>query len=370
MAEAFFLDEAFLLVTLIPIVSLIHMATCVPVHIEYFSAARQPEPKSEIAKDYTSALTIIAVIAILLLVIVMSLMPHATKLIILGAVTMYVSEKYFDEISRFFEFKKKFNSWFGVQIIRSVWLFAPILLASVGFKYESMFVVVSLPVLILALCLFKHIFKLHPLVNRMAFFVVIRKVPYVLGSALSASCRQMPRVLVTSLFPSLAHVYVSIAQLSQVSSLIFAVKVVVPRRRVSSRRPERVSQLLHPLLRSINFYSCVIATGYLFVASMIDIEALDINYIYVLLLAMLIIESLSLEVFKFNSGLIPWFVQHNHAIKSYIFCAITYFSLVVTCFFLYSQFLDNFGIIFIPATNVILIICLRSIILKRHFQRQ
>ena len=367
MAEAFFLDGAFLLVTLIPIVSLIHMATCVPVHIEYFSAARQPEPKSDIAKDYTSALTIIAVTASLLLVIVTSLMPHATKFVILGAVTMYVSEKYFDEISRFFEFKKKFNSWFGVQTIRSAWLFAPILLAIVGLNYEAMFVVVSLPVLILALCMFKYIFKLYPSINTRAFTVVTNKVPYVLGSALSASCRQMPRVLVTSLFPSLAHVYVSIAQLSQVSSLIFAVKVVVPRRRVLSRKPKKIVGIFDSFFKRILFWSCSTAVVCIFLGGILGTDRLGMIYICSLLTIIFVAESLSAEILKFDSGLLPWFVDKYSAFLSYTICTSLYLSIFLLYLY-FSSFMPSLQeIVYVPAINILLVTCLWRIIVIRHF---
>lgn len=370
LAESALLDNGFLLVFMIPLVSMILLISSLPVHVQYFSELHRPAPDSLIARNYTASLTTIMLLSAVLLGIGMAAAATAPPLLILGTMVFYLTEKYFDELSRWFEFRRRFGIWFLIQSLRSAWLMIPIILAYFGMPYFAAFLIVVVAVLVGGLLAFRRVFGIWPKISSAGFALIREKWLFVLGTSLPAVYRQVPRLLVVGTFPSIAHIYVSTGQLVQVVALIFDVRVQIPYRRISVRRPRMFNRIWRSFLRVISLGSGVTGVLYIFGFSFLPIESMGPIALSAILIPIFTAEILVLASFTVNSGLVPWFVRPRQAFVTYSLCMVIYLAFAAVYYTFDIAGLGMQAVLLLPAINTLIGILWRYIFVARHFARE
>lgn len=366
-SEGRFLPNAFLLVEVIPFASLILMLSALPIHVDYFSHRQRPDPQSGIARGYASALTVVMLTGAIVLGIAMEAMTSASFKMTLCAIVYYLAEKYFDELSRWFEFQKHFGVWFVLQFTRSAWLFIPVGLAVAGLNYQGAFLWVAVAVLLLSKRLFSLVFGVGPCISWDALGPIKAKWLYVFGSSLPAIYRQAPRLLVVSWFPNIAHLYVSTAQVVQAASLMFDVRVLIPYRKISVRRPQLFNKLWLPFLRKIMICSGMTSAIYLVIALFWSWKGISYFDLGALFVPIFTAESLVLSALTFNAGLLPWFVARRKAAVTYGVCLAIYLCVIAACVTAKVQLWGVEAVFLLPALNVFMGIVWRWVVTARHF---
>lgn len=310
------------LIFVLPAAALALTASSVPVHTRYMQTLGTGQGGPEVEREYVSGLTIVTVIAAGILAVAAALARGtAIDPIVIAVVATFLVEKYSDELSRLSEFRKRYNRWFLVQTLRSLWLFVPFVLAGLGAPYAATFATVACLAAVLAAVHYVLHTGLQPSVTASGLRAIRANAVFLASAGILAIHRQLPRLAVATLFPGIAHVYQAASQLGQGISLLFGVRYQVPYRKVIARRPQRFEQHMGP-----TFTRFVVAGAVTVILMAICWHLTPDGLAGVLQPAMLLTalgaEALALSVMSAYLGYLPWFVSEKRALGTYAIAAL------------------------------------------------
>ncbi|RXZ64756.1 hypothetical protein [Pelagerythrobacter rhizovicinus] len=326
LAEGFLIPDANVLVFVLPAAAMALTLSSIPVHLDFFRMASHAT-STRVERNYISGLIILSFISIVLLAGLLFLSKSSLG-IGFAIIATFISEKFADELTRFYEFNKKYSLWFVAQMSRSMWLFIPIGLALAGIHYIISFCALASVAAVVLAWRFFSATGLRPVWNRGGFMLIKANVPFLGSSALLACHRQVPRLFVAFLFPQVAHVFQALAQLGQGVSLIFNVRYQIPYRKVIARRPLTFERLFRrPFLR-IGGLSLVGAALGLIIgdSSYYSIGA----FAWVGLGIAMLADALAFSLLATYLGLMSWFLAPSQALptllKMAVFFLVAFFS--------------------------------------------
>ncbi|HEY0596050.1 hypothetical protein, partial [Sphingopyxis sp.] len=244
-AEALFVPGGNIMIFAIPIAALALTASSVPVHSQYMVATPNTPNLRALERSYVSGLLYISVISVAVLFLSLILIWKGVSLELVAiTLSMFVIEKFSDELTRFYEFQKKYSRWFIAQSVRSIWLLVPVACYNLGADYLHSFFIASMSIAVITLVNFFFSTHLRPSLSPTGWQAIRTNAVFLSSSFLLAIHRQAPRIAVAFAFPKVAHFFQIVAQVGQVVSLLFNVKYVIPYRAVMSRRPRLFERML------------------------------------------------------------------------------------------------------------------------------
>lgn len=366
-AEGLLPGDGQVLVVTIPLVALALTMSSIPVHVDYFTSSERQYDHERKGADYCAALTIILICGCLALPAFAGMTALVRDpFILLALPAFFISEKLIDEVSRLIEFRKQFAAWSAIQALRSFWLFVPLAFAYRGMSYEAAFLSVSLAVAAGSLALFVRVYGLRLNLSVRGFGLIRDKAFYLLGASLPALYRQGPRIAVASMFPAFAHIYLVAAQVTQAIALLFDVRFSIPYRKMSARHPRLFHAAWGAKMAVIAGCFLGLACLYLLPVMLAGLPPLDNALLAALLAPLLVVEGLTLSLFTFCAGLMPWFVRQYSASRTYAACLAVHAVLALA---LASTFAagDQRLLVAIPAANLLGGLAWRAIVVSRHF---
>lgn len=361
LAEGFLLHGQNLLVFILPTAAMALTMSSVPIYLEFFGTSESHIDRDRIGRDYISALIAVIIMAITILSIIMTYLKVG-GLVFLSILLVFGIEKFADELTRFYEFKREYNRWFAVQLARGLWIFLPIGFALLGFDYQISFFTAACFTALAMTVQFFLATKLRASLNIVACKSIFENIPFLGSSALLASNRQIPRLVVAYLFPSAAHIFQAMAQISQGVSLIFNVRFMVPYRKMIARRTIAFERVLRPSLSKIAASAIGISLLGALVA-MMDPRPHARVFMAGLAIVMLA-DAVAFSLMSVYLGLIPWFMKPSKALATF---AIAGSFSIAAFLFLYAILVMLGGsFIFIPITTTLLSLACVGIIIHRN----
>src|SRR5690606_11009271 len=161
-------------------------------------------------------------------------------------------------LTRFFEFQRKYHSWFAVQLLRSAWLLIPVGLYLMGYDYAISILILALVVTVTFVLAFFICTKLQPSFNESGWQIIRTNMAFISSAGLVAVLRQVPRLAVATLFPQFDHIFQAIAQLMQGASLLFNVKYQIPYLAIIAKGPLSFERLFHSAFRKLFFIALIL----------------------------------------------------------------------------------------------------------------
>jgi hypothetical protein len=368
-AEGIWLRDEHLLVFAIPLVSMALQISSIPVHQDYYLERKQPNAIGNSAKMYVASLTMVMILSALLLAFGLTAVYHNAIVVTIGVVLFFLSEKYFDELSRWVEFRKMFGAWFFIQLARSLWLMVPIFLNIFGVGYNLAFLCTALLVLFAIQAVFFGIIGFLPRISLKSSSAIRQKWIFILGAILPALYRQGPRLIVVSLFPSISHAFVSVAQLVQSTALLLDLKVQIPYRRLSARRPKLFYKIWRGFLRRIEISCIIIGLIYISAFSFLNFDGLSSLELSLMLLPIFVVEILGLSSLRLTLGLVPWFVKPCQLPLTYVSCLSIYLFAGLIYFFSNIHPPGLIVVLLLPLFNAFIGMIWGHIIELRHFKK-
>lgn len=370
LSEGLWLDDVNFLVFVIPSAMMILLLSSVPVHLQYFMELSRGRVGGEnkFTTEYMSSVFILMVLFSVSGVLILSMTPlfnsGGIKGLAFPVVAVFCLEKISDEVSRILEFKKKFSSWFYVQIVRSSWLFIPLLLALLGFDYFGFFIIIACAVLFFFLVIFCLMVKKTPGLYLIGLLNIYKNVSYAPGNFLSASYSQFPRVFVSGYYPDIAHAYVVISQLLQGGSILFNVKFQIPYRKAISRHPILFQKKLKKVMYPAAYASSFVAVMGLAFSGIIYYFDFNVDaLIMFFLVALLVAENITSAIVFSHLGYLHWFASKKEVLTTYFLCAGGALAGMVSFWVVFK----NATVIAVPAM-VTMVGCLWMLIINfRHF---
>ncbi len=338
----------------------------IPVHLDYFLSHSGRHDHQEQSERYISALCLLTVASVVVLGALLAVIPLGLSAVLIVAICFtFVSEKLADETSRALEFRKEFGRWFLVQTLRSGWLFLPILSALVGAPYSLSFLLTSILFCAIMLVVFRLVLGLTPRVSWVGLPLIWDNVVFLVGSALPASYRQVPRIVVSRLFPNQAHVFLAVAQVCQGATLIYNVKFQVPYRKLIARRTQMFQRRLNRTVLRLILAISAVGVGYI----AISVSGIG-HQLYGLALAMVLVpvmvaDALTFGIISTHLGFLPWFTRKNDALITYILC-LGILSVPVAIFVGFGL-MENVTVLNIPIMTISVGITSYFFIIRRHF---
>jgi len=364
--EGAVIDNGHVLIFVLPIAAMALTLSSIPVHLEYFRSHSNHPDYGEKADKYISAISLLTLLSAIILIVTLSIIPLDLNGIIIAAICFtFISEKLADETSRALEFRKAFFKWFLIQALRSGWMFVPVLLALAGMSYAVMFLFLSLLSCGLMLATFRVVTGLRPTLKRIGLPLIRMNMVFLVGSVLPASYRQGPRIVVSSLFPDQAHIFLAIAQLCQGITLIYNVRFQVPYRKLIARRTMLFQRRLYPFIFKLIIAVWILTSGYIILAFMGSEMKFEGIILAIVLAPIMVAEALTFGVLSTYLGFLPWCVSRREALLTYLLCiasmGFVVFILVVT------GFVNLLTLIMIPVLAIFIGMVWLFMILQRHF---
>lgn len=367
MAEALLVPGGNVMIFAIPIAALALTASSIPVHTQYMMATSKSPNIEFLERSYVSALLYITLIGSIVLFIILHLIFKTSHLYMVQIViSTFLVEKFSDELTRFYEFQKKYMMWLIAQTVRSAWLLFPIVLYISGYDYEMSFYAVSSSFALLSFFCFFFLARLRPSLAMSGWVAIRTNAIFLSHSFLLAIHRQVPRIVVAFSFPGMAHFFQILAQAGQAVSLLFNVRFVVPYRAIMSRHPlmveRRFSRTYMRLIQLAIGMLLLAAAGLLFSGFRFGYEIL----LAALAIAM-IADALAFSLMSTYWGYLPWLVSPREAFVT------SGFGAAVLAFFAgagYVLVIEWHGpILVIPCLTVLVSIAWAWMIRRRHFRR-
>lgn len=363
--EGLIVSRDYVLVFAIPIAMMALTISSIPVHREYYQAHAPAGPQ---ALRYSSGLGTIMLVGFATLAALLHLPEIAMSGVLISATAfLFLVEKLADEVSRFFEFRKKFASWFLTQIVRSGWLVLPIFAAQAGFNYQWSFLVACFLSAAVFLMVFIRVTGLVPFPRKVGLIAIRTNFVFLSGASLMASQRQVPRILVTRLFPEFAHVYLAMAQLAQGCALIFNVQYQIPYRKLIARKTRLFQKIKHPLMIRILAIPAVMAPIYIFVLpNYLTLSSLSTVQLVAILMPVLIADALASAVLVAHLGYLTWCAERRAAFITYVLAA----SLPVASYLIVqvTGIEPRLTILSIPGIAIVTAIMWVVLVMNRHFR--
>lgn len=365
--ERAFVPNGHILVFVLPIAAMALTVSSIPVHLDYFRSHPGLVDYKRQSREYASAISLLTLASAIVLVSVLAVAPLGLDLtLIIATCFVFISEKLADETSRAFEFRKEFGKWFGIQAIRSSWLVLPISAHTLGMSYSFSFLITSILVSFLMLGLFIFVSGLLPTLSLAGLALIRNNLVFLVGSALPASYRQVPRIVVSKLFPEQAHVFLAVAQLSQGVSLIYNVKFQVPYRKLIARRTLAYQRRLRPITGKLAVMVTFVAIIYLPISLIDSTGHLGEGGIGLALMPLMAADALAFGVLSTHLGLLPWFTKKSEALFTYLLCLAAMGTVISLISFELVPWLSIFHI---PTATIAIGMIWLAIIMRRHFAR-
>lgn len=334
--EGALVDDGYILIFLLPLTMLVVTLTSIPVHIDYYKSNFEQGYSSTIKVAYEASLTWIIIVGIAIVFSIeyfISSIDGLNLLVLFSAVFLFIVEKFSDETSRMLEFKKKYYYWFLIQCVRSGWMLFPLFLFILGFDYEKSFLIISFLLLIPIFIIFKAVTGLSLKTDCIGFSVIFKNIIFLFGSALMASYRQVPRILVAKMYPEYAHLYLSVAQIAQSSSILFNVKYQVPYRKLIARKTRIIQKKLQPTIFKILVPCLLIVFFYFFIHCFFDFKKIGDLIFVIIMLPILLSDAIIFSILAAHLGYLTWFAERNKILILYFVLSI---SSIFFCFIYYT----------------------------------
>ena len=290
-----------IMVLAIPVAMLALTLSSIPVHLSYYQSTGGTEPAK--AREYASGLTIVITSTFLLLATILTFLDGQMGSLLVSATCMvFLIEKFSDESSRMLEFRKAFRSWFLVQLMRSGWMIVPVGLYLCGADY-GVFVKVT-----------GVMFEM----GRSGLDIIRRRLIFLAASFLPASYRQIPRIMITRLFPDYAHVYLATAQLAQAAALLFNVRFQIPYRKAIARKTILVQRLRHKVMMRILAVPAIVAPLWLAGGLFVLPHEMPDAWLAALLLPLLIADAVTFAVLAAHMDYLQWMRKEARLLRTYV----------------------------------------------------
>lgn len=361
MAEGLFVPGGNVLIFVLPVAAMALTMSSVPVYLEFMRTTEHHPDRPEIERNYISSLLMTTLIALLILCLVL-LWSRAGVVLLISIVATFIIEKFSDELTRYYEFKRQYNRWLVTQLWRSAWLFIPIGFALAGWNYKILFLSFALLTAVWTVTKFFLAIKLRLAFNLRSWNVIRTNSPFLSSSALLAAHRQVPRIAVAHFFPHYAHAFQAISQIGQGASLIFNVRFQIPYRKVIARRTVQFERLFRPVFLRLAVVTLALMiigilipglAGYLAPRKLLFFGALGFA---------MTADALAFSLFSTYLGYLPWFVRPANASATFILDGLL-FILTFGMTYLIVQRAGG-SLIIVPAATTLL--SLASIALIRH----
>ena len=363
MAEGLLIPGGNVLIFVLPVAAMALTMSSVPVYLEFMRATEHHADRRGIERNYISGLLTTTLLALLILCLVL-LWSRTSFVMLCSIVATFLVEKFADELTRYYEFKRQYNNWFITQIWRSSWLFIPMGLALAGWNYGLSFLVLALFSAASAVGQFFLATKLRPAFNREGWTIIRNNSPFLSSSVLLAVHRQVPRIAVAHFFPHYAHAFQAISQIGQGASLIFNVRFQIPYRRLIARRTLRFEKLFLPVFRRlVGAALALMVIGILVPGLAGYLEARELVFFVALGFAMAG-DALAFSLFSAYLGYLPWFVRPSSASATFALDGL----LFVLAFSVAYVVVERFGgsLIVVPAATTLLSLASMALIRYRH----
>lgn len=373
LSEGLFLKDEFLVVVVTPIAMMVLLLSSIPLHADLYK--QKTQASVEIAKSYGSSLILLVFFTNIILVSILNFFQFSNMIICLIVLTFLI-EKFCDEICRYYEFNKKYYLWFIFQLVRSGWFLVAISFGLLGFTYDKSAIGIGFLTCLLSIMLFYKIIDTKFSFKISDINIIWSKFIYIFGAFMPASYRQIPKILVSSIYPNYAHAYIAISQIAQGTTLLFNIKYQIPYRKVIARKPYLFQRRKHPLMIRVLVIALLFSILWSFISLVLLKEPFSLSSInfYLLLVPIICIESLFFAVLSAHLGYLLWIGEKKiRILTTYILCLLFFFSifLIFIKFHLaISDLVDFKVILIIPAFTILMGISWTLIILKRHFSNK
>lgn len=306
-----------IMVLAIPVAMLALTLSSIPVHLSYYQSTGGTEPAK--AREYASGLTIVITSTFLLLATILTFLDgQMGSLLVSATCIVFLIEKFSDESSRMLEFRKAFRSWFLVQLMRSGWMIVPVGLYLCGADYGVAFLVSAVVVAAVSALVFVNVTGVMFEVGRSGLDIIRRRLIFLAASFLPASYRQIPRIMITRLFPDYAHVYLATAQLAQAAALLFNVRFQIPYRKAIARKTILVQRLRHKVMMRILAGPAIVAPLWLAGGLFVLPHEMPDAWLAALLLPLLIADAVTFAVLAAHMDYLQWMRKEARLLRTYV----------------------------------------------------
>jgi len=315
--EGWLVPDQFVIVLVLPIAMMAHTMSSIPVHLEYFQS-RSADARIQ-GQAYASALGLVLAVVVPLLALILWLADaFAGAILIAATCLMYLIEKLSEESSRMLEFRKAFGGWFLVQVLRSAWLLVPIALFLLGATYEIAFLMTAAVFVCVAIGAFVRVTRLVPWPNLSAAPLVRKNIIFLASSFLPASYRQIPRIMITRLFPNQAHIYLAIAQAAQAAGLMFNVRFQIPYRKAIARKTAMVQRRRHPAMMRFAAVPFIVAPVWMAASFVVSLETMSDLVLAVFLTPLLLADALVFAIIAAHLDYLHWLRHRARLLMTYM----------------------------------------------------
>ena len=364
-AEGLLVPDGKVLILSIPIAALALTASSIPVHAQYMQATPSQPQYRQVEQSYISGLLFLTMISLVILIAALFMLdglvpPH----FLIGIVSLFLVEKFSDELTRFYEFRKEFSRWFVTQIVRSAWLFIPIGLFRLGADYETTFQMVAVAMALASICYFFLATGLRPHLSMSGWRVLKGNTIFLSSAGLLAMHRQLPRIAVAHLFPNQAHFFQAVAQIGQGVSLLFNVKYMVPYRALISRRPFMFERRMTPTFTRLMLVAIAMALGA--AGAVWVLRPITGDFVNSPALALALIgDALAFSLAASYWGYLPWLNAGRRILVTYGLASITL--LIVGSAAYALLVIQGAPIVVVPFFTILISAAWLWIIRNRHF---
>ncbi|MBX7460383.1 hypothetical protein [Qipengyuania huizhouensis] len=305
------------LVLVIPTAMLALTISSVPVHLAYYQG--RDADSSASAREYASALGLILAIAVPILAgTLLALDAYLGGVLVAATCMVFLIEKLSDESSRMLEFRRQFSGWFFVQILRSVWLILPILFFKFGATYQLAFLATSFGFVLIALAVFMRVTCLTPWPKLTGMRVIRANIVFLAASFLPASYRQIPRIMITRLFPDQAHIYLATAQLAQAVGLMFNVRFQIPYRKVIAQKTALFQRRRHRLMMRYLLFPALIAPLWLLISFWVSPLHMTDAQFAAFIVPLMVADALTFAILAVHMDYLQWLRREVRLLPTYL----------------------------------------------------
>lgn len=363
-AEGVFVTGGNILIFVLPIAALALTMSSVPVYLDFMRTAQHHIDRREIERNYIASLLLATSLALLTLTFVL-LWLRTDFILLFSILVTFVIEKFADELTRFYEFKRQYNRWFITQFWRSAWLFVPIGFALAGWNYGLAFLGFAVLTASGTVVQFFFATRLRPAFNRKGWGVIRKNSPFFGSSALLAVHRQVPRIAVAHFFPHYAHAFQAISQIGQGASLIFNVRLQVPYRKLIARRTIWFEKLFRHIFQRVAVATFMLMLVGILVASLAGFLGMSDTLLFASLGFAMAADALGFSIFSAYLGYLPWFVRPASAMVTLALDGMLFLLILGSAFFAVKTL--GGSLVVVPAATTFLSLTSIALIRYRHF---
>lgn len=240
--------DSFFLSALISIVPISTAAMSLPVHRKFYLTKEKSLTQAAFSVYiYSFFLVLLIVIAVMAISApIAGLKLAGWSMISIGAIL--VTDKIFDELMRWNEFKKSYVLWLILGLVRNVWSLIFIFFVYTDQGMVRSQIAAALPALgFVSILLFANVHKLsRPSLSLLleAKDNLTHTMPYYIPTLYRGLARGIDKLLLNLFVPSLASIYVTFSLAINALYIVNDAFIIAPNRRLISRRPYRVYSIV------------------------------------------------------------------------------------------------------------------------------